>query len=222
MKRAFFATLAVLTVFAMVMVSCGGGGGGTIPINPTIPAVVIFDLNGGTAADGTDSVVVPSTVGGFVSLLTDTGLTGPAATPYLTGWNDANGDLAGAPGAFYGVLGNVTLTAVWSATPPGPGGTVPVVEDIKISNGWYTIFKFDLPAGKTVADYGDLNADYKIASTSTKVRARVFGNYVQQDLDIARLMTYTKGDSSCKSSGLRFMAGRNFQQMDNEQCVWRR
>jgi hypothetical protein len=80
------------------------------------------------------------------------------------------------------------LKAKWDdPIPPGP-----VTEDILISNGWYTIFKFDLPTGKTVGDYTDLEVDYKIASTSTTVRSRVFGNYTQKDLDLARLMTYTK------------------------------
>jgi len=57
MKKAFFAIFAVLTVFAMTMVSCGGGGGGGSP-NVTIN----FDLNLGDLKPGDINEAQPAAV----------------------------------------------------------------------------------------------------------------------------------------------------------------
>ena len=270
MKKAFFAVLAALAVFALVTTGCDGGGGGseetlytvtfdanggggTVPdpikqasegasiklpgkgkmtapagkpnfvgwatnkdeeepnVNNTYKpkkditlyavwsseevATVTFNANGGT---GTPPEAMTTTLGGNITL-PDKGNLAKAGSTF-GGWSKAaSGTSPLAAGATFKVeAAAVTLYAVWTGggpvdPAPGPG---PVIEEIKISNGWYNIFEFVLPAGKTVGDYGDLNADYRIADVTTKVRARVFGNYTQKDIDLVRLYKYTKGSDS--------------------------
>jgi len=145
MKKGFYAILAVLTVFAMTMVSCGGGD-----TDPTYYTVT-FDLNGGSGSAPADASVVEE---GSVTLPA-LGDVGPKDKPFFIGWS-TTADGTAIKGSSYGpITDDITLFAVWSP---------PVTEKVSLSNATQVVYRFVLPAGKKWSDYQNVRADYMIAT----------------------------------------------------------
>ena len=175
MKKGIYAILAVLMVCAMTMVSCGGGD------SDPDPCTVSFSLNGGTGT-------VPASIGTYIDSVVTlpkpaADVVGPVDAPYFVAWTDGAENYNAL--ASYTATGDVTLKAVWTATAPPP-----IVEEISLINGWTAIFKFTLPGGKKWEDYEKVTVDYKIADLTTKVRARMFGNFLPSEIDQVTLGQY--------------------------------
>jgi uncharacterized repeat protein (TIGR02543 family) len=199
MKKGLFAILAVLAVFAMVMTGCDTGG------NPKpTQYTVTFNLNGGS---GQAPAVATVNAGQSVALPKQGSMVAPSDKPYFIGWGDNTASTTALKSP-YTPTKSLTLYAIWSAdipddidptVPEDPGYTVPVypapaagdiVEEIGLSNGWTAIFIFTLPAGRTWGDYEYMTVDHKLADVGTTVRARVFGNFVPDEVKDAKFGSY--------------------------------
>jgi len=139
---------------------------------------VTFDANGGSGT------VQPMTVkdGGIITLPDGSGF---SRTDYVfEGWStDANGiGTIYTAGRTYMPVGSIIFYAIWDKRE--------IIEELQLNNGWLALFEFKLPAGKTWGDYTKLTADYKIEDITTQIRARVYGNYVKEELDTVRIGTF--------------------------------
>ena len=128
MKKGLYAILAVLTVFAMVMVSCDDGSKDADELY-----TVSFDANGGA---GTVAAIKQASVGEAITLPAGTALTAPSGKTF-GGWSTTKTGTA-LPGTTYTPTKNITLFAVWSAgggPGPQPGETFDLGKDFTASNG---------------------------------------------------------------------------------------
>jgi len=68
----------------------------------------------------------------------------------------------------------------------GGGPTTELVEQTTLTNGWFAIYRFDLPAGATWEDFEKVTVDYKVdAATLDKNNRtiRLYGNYTVEDFE---------------------------------------
>jgi len=221
MKKVIFSILTVITVFALVLTGCPAPAG---PKGPGGPGgeegdlyTVTFNGNGNTGG------TVPAPVkqkkeNERITLPTNTGnLVKTDCT--FGGWSTvAAGTNPLTAGGSYLPTADTTLYAVWTPSggggeepgtdptnPENPGYTVPtypplandeIVETIGLANGWYAIFMFVLPEGKTWDDYKELTAQYKInaATLAGNARARLMGNFVPAEVAAPRLGKYEENN----------------------------
>jgi len=182
MKKAIFAVLALLTVCAMVMVSCGGDDS-----TSDTYYTVKFTLGGATGTAPEDitkkkgeSLQMPNIGDDVVA---------PAATPNFKGWQEDNGTTLYQAGSSYTPTADVIFVAQWSATPivqPGPSEES-IVEKFTLWNNVHPLFSFTLPEGKTWADYSTFKMDLKVADATDPLRHRIVGNYTAEEIATARI-----------------------------------
>jgi len=117
MKKGLYVILAVLTVFAMVMVSCDDGSNSADELY-----TVSFDANGGS---GTVAAIKQTAVGEAITLPAGAALTAPDGKTF-GGWSTSKSGTA-ISGTSYTPTKDITLYAVWTGgTGPGPI-TYPIV-----------------------------------------------------------------------------------------------
>jgi hypothetical protein len=62
-----------------------------------------------------------------------------------------------------------------------------VIEEVTLENGWYAVYRFDLPAGRTWGDFEKITAEYKFdaANLASGIGrgARLMGNYTEADFE---------------------------------------
>jgi uncharacterized repeat protein (TIGR02543 family) len=155
------------------------------PIDPNSTWKITFSLNG---APGTKPVDINVTKGAAAGNLFPADPTWADHT--FKGWFESAQAAAGDTRYTKDTLitKNLNLFASWEGG--GQQAVNEIVEEVGIGNGWYVIFQFKLPAGNTWEDYKGLSADYKIDDVSQTVRARIFGNYVQSEIEQVRLGQY--------------------------------
>jgi hypothetical protein len=150
---------------------------------------VTFNRNGG---GGSAPAVMEGIEGATITLPLIGSMTAPDRRNFL-GWSTKQ-KAADAEALTSYTIGttDVILYAVWGKLAwPGADNTNTVIaEEISLANGWFAIYEFDL-AGTTWSALEGISVTYKIADADTSVRARVFGNFVQSDIDNAKLGVYT-------------------------------
>ena len=146
---------------------------------------VTFDANSGS---GTVSAQT-ATAGSDITLPEGSGLSRTGFT--FGGWN-TNAEGTGTnfnAGASYIVNGNVTLYAKWMANEEPDVLDLERAEQVSLSNGWYAVYRFDLPSGKTWGDYEGLSADYMFKAedlaTATSRNGRLMGPYQPLDFTLS-------------------------------------
>jgi uncharacterized repeat protein (TIGR02543 family) len=151
-----------------------------------VVATVTYDANGATS--GTVPAKVTTTLNAVITLA---GNTGSLAKDGFTwdGWSTTATGAKIEGGSYTVGAVDVTLYAVWKANEDAEVDNS-IVEEIGLANGWAVIFQFVLPEGKVWEDYKELTAEHKLADKTTPTRARVWGNYVQSEVDDAHFGQY--------------------------------
>ena len=82
------------------------------------------------------------------------------------------------------VTRNLTLYAKFTPVVDEPPEDIARAEKVTLTNAWYVVYYFELPAGKTVADYAELRAYYTLTTTELKNGvargARLMGPYPKE------------------------------------------
>ena len=186
--------------------------------NPTF-FTVTFDANGGS---GTIPVKMTETAGSDITLPEGSGLSRTGFT--FGGWN-TNADGSGID--YYAndkftVTGNVTFYAKWVKDNDTPGLDLARAEQVSLSNGWYAVYRFDLPTGKTWRDYQGLSADYMFEAedlaAATSRNGRLMGPYQPSDF----MLYVGTGDVEGKKMAIaNYNNDKNYQYiLDNGKLPW--
>ena len=116
-------------------------------------------------------------------------------------WNTAEGGDGEIFDADFVVDADITVYAQWEAIPPvytvpdyTPLAKDQIVEEIGLANGWFAVYQFVLPAGKTWGDYKELTAEYKVKDVTASARARMMGNITPAEVDIAAFGMYNNNN----------------------------